>query len=102
MSKVSDEFQLQTTVDAASEAVQRAVTKLDWKVKESTPPARTVVGIKMSAFSWPGKVEVLLSEAGEGTNVTMNGSIGGVGPVQKKHLTKQMEELRGAIQSSTG
>jgi hypothetical protein len=46
---------------------------------------------------------VLLSDGGGATtNVTMNGSIMGVGPVQKNHLKKQMDELRGAIQSSSG
>lgn len=100
MSKLSEEFQVQGSVDCASQAVDTAISTLGWKVKESEPPARRVVGIKMSAFSWPGKVELLLSGAGESTTVTMDGSILGVGPIQKGHLRKEMEKLRGEIQSA--
>jgi hypothetical protein len=102
MSKLSEDFQLQGSVDSSSQAVERGISQLGWSVKESEPPKRFVAGIKMTAFSWPGKVELLLDESAGATNVKMNGSIMGFGPVQKRHLRKSMDELRDAIQSSTG
>ena len=48
---------------------------------------------------WPSNIEVLLAQADESrTTVTLNGSIGGYGPIQKNHLKGEMNRLRNAIE----
>jgi hypothetical protein len=46
----------------------------------------------------PSKIEVLLSASGDRTMVRLNGSIIGIGPLQKGHLIAEMQRLREAIE----
>jgi len=58
-------------------------------VKEVSP--------KANSFTWAAKVEVVVQEAGSGSEVLLNGSITGMGPVQKGHLRGQLGALRNKI-----
>jgi hypothetical protein len=61
--------------------------------------SRIVPKIGVGFSRWPSKIEVLLTSAGEAeTTITLNGSIGGVGPLQKRHLTGELNKLRNAIE----
>jgi Short C-terminal domain len=47
----------------------------------------------------PSSIEVLLAEVDQATTaVTINGSIMGVGPIQKNHLKSEVNRLRNAIE----
>lgn len=47
----------------------------------------------------PSNIEVLLAPADDSrTTVTLNGSIVGIGPLQKSHLRGEMNRLRNAIE----
>ena len=51
----------------------------------------------MTSFTWAAKVEVMIEEDGDGSEVLLNGSITGMGPVQKGHLRGQLGALRNKI-----
>ena len=58
-------------------------------VKEVSP--------KATSFTWAAKVEIAIRESGAGSEVLLNGSITGMGPVQKGHLRGQVGALRNKI-----
>ena len=58
-------------------------------VKEVSPNALS--------FTWAAKVEILVEEDPAGSEVLLNGSITGLGPVQKGHLRGQVGALRNKI-----
>lgn len=58
-------------------------------MKEVSPQA--------TSFTWAAKVEVLVKEDGDCSQVWLNGSITGMGPVQKGHLRGQLGALKNKI-----
>jgi hypothetical protein len=58
-------------------------------VKEVTPQSIN--------FTWSAKVEIVIEEESAGSEVLLNGSITGMGPVQKGHLRGQLGALRNKI-----
>lgn len=58
-------------------------------VKEVSP--------KTTSFTWAARVEILVEENGDGSAIFLNGSITGMGPVQKGHLRGQLGALRNKI-----
>jgi hypothetical protein len=58
-----------------------------------------VTKVGFGATRNPSNIEVELVDAGDGqTEVAFNGSILGLGPLQKKHLREEMAQLRAAIE----
>ena len=102
MSKMSDEFRLEIPQANAQAACVSAIETLGWKQGEIGPD-RVVAKTGWGAFNNPGSVEVLLVDAGgAATAVQMNGSIAQIGPIAKRKLSKNMQELRGAIEAAAG
>jgi hypothetical protein len=99
MTKVHDEFTLALPVQEASSACRRAIAAIGWDVKEEGP-ARIVPRIGVGLTRNPSKIEVLLSEGGDLTVVRLNGSILGIGPLQRGHLNAEMTRLRDEIEAA--
>jgi hypothetical protein len=98
MTKLDNELILDMSIADASEACRGAIASIGWNIK-SMEPHRIVPKVGVGLTRWPSKIEVLLSEAAATqTTVTLRGSIGGYGPVQKRHLGGQMNRLRNAIE----
>ena len=98
MTKLTDELAIDLPLDAASLACRSAIATVGWNIK-SVRPHRIVPKIGVGLTRWPSKIEVLLAQADESrTTVTLNGSIGGYGPIQKNHLKGEMNRLRNAIE----
>lgn len=98
MTKLTDEFLVDLPLDEASWACRGAIANVGWNIK-SVEPHRIVTKIGFGIARNPSKIEVLLGQAGEsGTTVTLNGSIFGLGPIQKSQLSGQMNRLRNAIE----
>jgi hypothetical protein len=97
VTKLHDEFTVGLRVEQASSACRRAVATIGWQVKEAGPD-RIVPKIGVGLTRNPSKIEVLLRESGEETVVRMNGSILGIGPLQKGHLNAEMNRLRSEIE----
>jgi len=100
VSKLSDEFSVNLRLDQASSACREAIESIGWKI-ESAEPTRIVTKVGFGLTRNPSKIEVLVNDLGPAeASVRLNGKIFGMGPVQKSHLTKEMERLRNAIESS--
>ena len=85
--------------DAAEQACRRAISDLGWRLLEDDGRRLVVkeVSPKVTSFTWAAKVEVMIEEDGDGSEVLLNGSITGMGPVQKGHLRGQLGALRNKI-----
>jgi hypothetical protein len=99
VTKLHDEFTLALTVHEASSACRRAIAAIGWNVKELGPD-RMVPKIAVGLTRNPSKIEVTLSEVEHQTVVRLNGSILGIGPLQRGHLNTEMTRLRGEIEAA--
>lgn len=98
MSRLSDEFVLKLALEDASFACREAVMSVGWNL-DVVELARIVPKIGTGLTRNPSRIEILLSPADEtGTTVRLDGSIRGMGPVQKGHLRGEMNRLRNAIE----
>ncbi len=97
MTKLHDEFTVALPVEQASSACRRAVAAIGWNLKEAGLN-RIVPKIGVGLTRNPSKIEVLLHESGDQTVVRLNGSIVGIGPLQKGHLNAEMNRLRDEIE----
>jgi Short C-terminal domain len=64
-------------------------------------PGRMVckeVSPQVTSFTWSAKLEVLIAEDEGGSFIQLNGSIAGMGPVQKGHLRGQLGALKNNIE----
>jgi hypothetical protein len=98
MSRCSDEFQIDLASDAAWRACKAAIAQIGWGIA-SADESRIVPKIGVGITRTPSKIEVLRGDAeGDATIIRLNGSIMGIGPVQKRHLVAEMNRLRNAIE----
>lgn len=97
MTKLHDEFTVGLRVPETSSACRRAIATIGWHVKEIGPD-RIVPKIGVGLTRNPSKIEVLLRESGDQTVVRLNGSILGIGPLQRGHLNAEMNRLRDEIE----
>jgi hypothetical protein len=99
MTKLYDEFKVELGVEQTSSACRRAIATIGWPVKESGPD-RIVPKIGVGLTRNPSKIEVLLRRSGDETVVRLNGSILGIGPLQRGHLNAEMNRLRDEIEGA--
>ena len=97
MTKLHDEFTIEVPVQKGSFACLEAIATVGWNVTTAEPD-RIVTKVGVGVTRNPSKIEVVMSESGDQTVVRLNGSIWGVGPLQKGHLTSEMKRLRDAIE----
>jgi hypothetical protein len=97
MSKLSEQITVAGSADEAKQACRTAIGGLGWKSEDEGDAIVAKPG--MSATAWPSKLTISVADAGGSSTVNVDGHIYGVGPVQKKHLKKRMEEFRSAVQS---
>jgi len=70
---------------------RQAISQLGWRVLEEEAGRFLVKeGSSVTSFAWSAKIELVLDDS----TVRLNGSIPGVGPVQKNHLKGQLGALR--------
>jgi hypothetical protein len=97
VTKLNDEFAIALPMNKGSFACLDAIASVGWNVRTAEPD-RIVTKIGVGVTRNPSKIEVLLSASGDQTIVRLNGSILGIGPVQKGHLNAEMRRLREAIE----
>lgn len=85
--------------DAVEQACRSAISDIGWRLLEDDGRRFVVkeVSSKSTSFTWAAKVEVVIEEDGDGSQVLLNGSITGMGPVQKGHLRGQLGALRNKV-----
>ena len=97
MSKISEQMPLGVPEGQAKQICADAVGKLGWRNEQEGDALVAKPGMGMT--KWPSKLTVTVSAAGDGaSSVNIDGSILGVGPVQKKHLRKDIADFRSAVE----
>lgn len=99
VSKHHDSLQLSLSAAASERACRSAISELGWRIledeglrivtKEVTPQSIN--------FTWAAKIEVLIEGNDTESRVQLNGSITGMGPVQKGHIRGQVGALKNKI-----
>lgn len=97
MPKHSRTYELPSTPSDTLAIARRLVVERGWAVK-SLEDGRLVARRGWTATGWPITVELLISAAGPPTEVTVNGKIGGIGPIQRHHLVRALDELQSAME----
>lgn len=104
MSKHQDNLRLEISADAAEQACRRAISEMGWRVLEDD--GRRLVAKEITPqsinFTWSAKVEILIEEDGSVSAIQLNGSITGMGPIQKGHLKGQVGALKNKIGLAAG
>jgi hypothetical protein len=94
MPKTTMTFDLPVAPADALAMTRRLVTERGLQVRSVTD-GRLVCRRGWRATAWPITVELLFADgAGGGTAVDLHGKIGGVGPIQRRALTREVDELR--------
>lgn len=99
MSKHSEDLVLEVDVGQAVEICREAIAGLGWRVMKDEAGQLTVKEVTPTGMSFTNaaKVEVLVGKVQRGTGVRLNGSITGMGPIQKGHLKGQLGALKNQI-----
>jgi hypothetical protein len=97
LSKLSEQMQLGVAEDQARQICADAVAQLGWRNEQEGGALVAKPGMGMT--KWPSKLTVTVAAAGDGaSSVNIDGSILGAGPVQKKHLRKDIADFRSAVE----
>jgi hypothetical protein len=93
---------LPTIASSAFAACQAAASSDGWKLVRQAEDHLSLKGRwNPMGTSWPVKVEVSILDGDDGrTDITLEGRIGGLGPVQQRHLEEQLGSLEAAIRSA--
>lgn len=97
MTALTDDFPIALDVEEASWACRQAIADIGWDIA-LIEPRHIVPKVGAGATRNPSRIEVWLSPDGDSTTVRFEGTIRGMGPVQKRHLTGEMNRLRNAIE----
>jgi hypothetical protein len=98
MSKITDEFQVALAPDAAWLACKQAIANIGWGIA-SADDSQIVPKMGVGITRNPSKIAVERGDAPDGsTAIRLRGSIVGFGPVQKRHLSGDVNRLRNAIE----
>jgi hypothetical protein len=97
MPRNSETLELPTDPSATHDIARRLVVERGWSV-EAVTAGRLVARRAMRASTWPITVEFSFAAADRGTSVTLDGKIGGWGPLQRKALVRAMDELRASLE----
>ena len=103
MPKHSEAFAVSAAIHETLQACKEAVGQLGWGILEAGDGR---MSIKEEGFAnlnkgtWPAKVDIHLQSSGVRTQIILEGSIFGFGPIQSDHLKGQMGRLRSLIERS--
>ena len=101
MSKASDDFFIQLTIDKVRLACKNAVAQLGWRIMEDSPNKIVCkeVTSQMTSFTNPAEVAIILNDQIEKTKITLNGSVIGFGPIQSNHIQGQIGRIKNLIET---
>ena len=93
MSKHKQDFELNTSSVQALELCQEVAVRMGWRVLSLSSSTLTLkeASPQITSFTWPARIDVSISANSDKTCIiTLDGSISGVGPIQRNHLQGQM------------
>jgi hypothetical protein len=83
---------------------QRAAVQTGWQILSSSHSELVCQEVvNMPATHWPAKVMIrAVTSGGSGSQVTLDGTIAGFGPIQSNHLKQSLENLVEAVSEQVG
>lgn len=93
MSKHVQEFDLKASGAQVLEMCQEVAVRMGWRVLAISSSTMTLkeVSSQVTSFTLPARIDVSISTtADDSCHITLNGSISGIGPIQRNHLQGQM------------
>lgn len=102
--KLNDGLVLDVSLPDALTICRKVVAELGWRVldQDRTRIRCKEVMVSATSFNWSAEVEIILSSLSQSqTTIYLNGSVFGLGPIQKGHLQGQMGNLRNRIELAT-
>ena len=99
MSKHREILESDLSIEELGRACRRAISDIGWRVLEDDGRRLVLkeVSPQVTNFTWAAKAELMLSEDPQGSIVEINGTISGLGPIQKGHLKGQIGALANKI-----
>lgn len=101
MSKHQVEAVIPNPIEDVVGACQEAVAQLGWRILEQDDShivCKEELHFKITVMTWPAQIELRWRRDGVNTQLTLNGSIAGFGPIQSGHLKGQVGNLQNRIQ----
>jgi hypothetical protein len=101
LSKHIDSFILDLPIKQGKYVLKKVIVDLNWRVLEQTNTYYKIkeVSSKVTSFTFPAQIEIEIKETyGKLTEVTLYGSIMGLGPIQSNHLKGQMGNFRNRLE----
>ncbi len=98
MTSLTGDFQIDLPVPDTLVACAEAIDGLGWDIE--TVEINRIVSYAKTGTPHPPKIEVVLNESEEGTDVRIIGTDSEAGPLPQDALIAELSRVRGAIQSS--
>jgi len=98
MTSLTGEFQTDLPLDGAHRACTEAINGLGWHI-EAVEPDR-IVSHPDTGTPYPPKIEVVLTESGQATDVRIIGSDDDGDPLEQGQLIAELDRVRDAIKAS--
>lgn len=95
---------LNLTPSRSLQAFQRAAAQIGWQILSSSHSELLCQEVvNMPATHWPAKVTIRAVASGDsGSQVSLDGTIAGYGPIQSNHLKQSLENLVEAVSRQVG
>ena len=103
MSKASEEFYLEVSIDIVQVACKNSIAQLGWRIMEehSNKIVCKEIAVQITSFTWPAEVAINIFDNNGKTKILLDGSIFGFGPIQSNHLKGQMGRIRNLIETNS-
>ena len=102
MPKYFQSFLLPSSPEQAMLQCRQALGEVGWTIKAVQPDCIVASEgrIRLTSVTWPAKVILRVAGGQRGTEISLDGSVGGWGPIQSNHLKGQLPRLAEMIQTA--
>lgn len=102
MSKHLEDLVINVRKDKAYSFIREAITKIGYRImseSENFISIKEAASFNMMKVTWSAQIDIYIQEDGETTNITLDGSIFGFGPIQHGHIKGEVGRFANIIHS---
>jgi hypothetical protein len=99
MSKVNEERRFAIEMSSLMTSIRKVASSFGWRVMVDEPSRITIKEefANLTSGTWAAELAISVVPDGDGSEMTINGSIFGYGPIQKNHLKGQVGRFLTAL-----
>jgi hypothetical protein len=100
MSKLEQQFVLSVDGEVAIRLCREVSADFGWRVLESSSQSISIkeVAPQSTSFTWPARIDIKIRSSSKSQcSIQLNGSVAGMGPIQRNHLQGQMGRFLNAL-----